>query len=157
MCCLRLMSVRTLFGADGLLSEEKQRVAAGLVSSAAAAQDSLMQLSSFLSFESEGGLQGGRQLITDPSEGKHSRSCLHQNGISASRGAQSHAAPVDDLSAESDDAWPDLRSSCAGFLSSTWNSGMAGSDRLPVTIFVQPPSAVMAGGGGQRAGNNTLV
>ena len=48
-------SVRASFLADGLLSEEKQRVAAGLVSSAAAAQDSLMQLSSFLSFESEGG------------------------------------------------------------------------------------------------------
>ena len=46
--------------ADGLLSEEKQRVAAGLVSSAASAQDSLMQLSSFLSFESEGGLWSAR-------------------------------------------------------------------------------------------------
>ncbi len=47
--------------ADGLLSEEKQRVAAGLVSSAASAQDSLMQLSSFLSFESEGaGRSAGR-------------------------------------------------------------------------------------------------
>ena len=40
--------------ADGLLSEGQQRVAAGLVNSTAAAEDSLMQLSSFLSFESEG-------------------------------------------------------------------------------------------------------
>ena len=40
--------------ADGPLSEEQQRVAAGLLSAALAAEDSLMQLSSFLSFESEG-------------------------------------------------------------------------------------------------------
>lgn len=38
-------------------------MAAGLVSSAASAQDSLMQLSSFLSFESEGGLPHGSRAI----------------------------------------------------------------------------------------------
>ena len=44
----------TAIVAGGPLSEEQQRVAAGLLSAALAAEDSLMQLSSFLSFESEG-------------------------------------------------------------------------------------------------------
>ena len=44
---------------------------------------------------------------------------------------------------------------CLGFLTSTWNSGLAGSGRLPITIFVQP-GAVTAGGGNARA-SNTVV
>ena len=109
-----------------------------------------MQLSSFLSFESEGGLlravAGGRSFMYEHDQ------LASLDGLCAPWFVRPHALsarPGTEKPARSNPR-TSLRT---GFLSSTWNSGMAGSDRLPVTIFVQPPSAMTAGGASLRAGN----